>query len=88
MIFNLNAVFTTHILKVAPVRVSFSPGFPPGAGFPGEQSNEELTTLVKIGFSRLQSGARSTPEHSSPDCELAGAASAENSPRRGVPPKF
>jgi hypothetical protein len=62
MIFNLNAVFTTHVLKVAPIRVRFSPGFPPGAGFPGEQSHEELTTWVKTGFSRLQRGARSTPD--------------------------
>jgi hypothetical protein len=56
-------VFTTHVLKVTPIRVRFSPGFPPGAGFPGEQSHEELTTWVKPGFSRLQRGARSTLEH-------------------------
>jgi hypothetical protein len=35
-IFNLNVVFTTHVLKVAPIRVRFSPGFPPGGGFHGE----------------------------------------------------
>jgi hypothetical protein len=29
-IFNFNVVFTTHVLKVAPIRVRFSPGFPPG----------------------------------------------------------
>jgi hypothetical protein len=31
-IFNLNDVFTTNFLKVAQIRVRFSPGFPPGAG--------------------------------------------------------
>jgi hypothetical protein len=36
-IFNLNVVFSTHILKVAPIRVRFSPGFPPGGGFHGEE---------------------------------------------------
>jgi hypothetical protein len=36
-IFNLNVVFTTHVLKVAPIRVLFSLGFPPEAGFPGEE---------------------------------------------------
>jgi hypothetical protein len=60
--------------------VGFSPGFPQGAGFPGEQSHEELTTWVKTGFLRLQRGARSTPEDSSPDCEPAGAASVEKVP--------
>jgi hypothetical protein len=80
LIFNLNAVFTTHVLKVAPIRMHFSLGFPPGAGFPGEQSHEELTTWVKTGFSRLQRGARSMPEHSSPDCEPAGTASVEKVP--------
>jgi hypothetical protein len=34
-LFNLNVVFTTHILKMATIRVCFSPGFPPGAGFDG-----------------------------------------------------
>jgi hypothetical protein len=53
LIFNLNAVFTPHVLKVTPIHVRFSPGFPPGAGFPREQSHEELTTGVKTGFSRL-----------------------------------
>jgi hypothetical protein len=33
----LNVFFTTHFLKMAPIRVRFSPGFPPGAGFPGEE---------------------------------------------------
>jgi hypothetical protein len=36
-IFNLNVVFTTKFLKVAPICVLFSSGFPPGAGFPGEE---------------------------------------------------
>jgi hypothetical protein len=36
-IFNLNFVFTTNFLKMAPIRARFSPGFPPGAGLPGEQ---------------------------------------------------
>jgi hypothetical protein len=36
-IFNLNVVFTMNFLKVALIRVHFSPGFPPGAGFPGEE---------------------------------------------------
>jgi hypothetical protein len=36
-IFNLNVVFTMHFLKMAPIRVRFSPGLPPGAGFPGEE---------------------------------------------------
>jgi hypothetical protein len=34
-IFYLNVVFTTHVLKVAPISVLFSPGFPPGGGFHG-----------------------------------------------------
>jgi hypothetical protein len=36
-IFNLDVVFTTNFLKVAPIRVRLSPGVPPGAGFPGEE---------------------------------------------------
>jgi hypothetical protein len=36
-ILNLNIVFTTNILKMGPIPVRFSPGFLPGAGFPGEQ---------------------------------------------------
>jgi hypothetical protein len=35
--FNLNVVFTKHVLKVAPNRVRFTPGFPPGAGFHREE---------------------------------------------------
>jgi hypothetical protein len=34
---NLNVVFTTHVLKVAPNHVRFTPGFPPGAGFHREE---------------------------------------------------
>jgi hypothetical protein len=33
----LNVFFTAHFLKMAQIRVRFSPGFPPGAGFPGEE---------------------------------------------------
>jgi hypothetical protein len=36
-IFNLNVVFTTGFLKMAPIRVRFCPGFPPGGGFHGEE---------------------------------------------------
>jgi hypothetical protein len=36
-IFNLNVVFTTYFLKMAPIRVRFTPGFPPEAGFHGEK---------------------------------------------------
>jgi hypothetical protein len=36
-LFNLNVVFTTNFLKMAPNRVHFSLGFPPGAGFHGEE---------------------------------------------------
>jgi hypothetical protein len=37
-IFNINAVFTMKFLKVPLSQVRFSPGFPPGAGFPRDQS--------------------------------------------------
>jgi hypothetical protein len=36
-LFNLNVVFTMNFLKMAPIRVHFSPGFPPGAGFHREE---------------------------------------------------
>jgi hypothetical protein len=36
-LFNLNVIFTMNFLKMAPIRVRFSPGFPPGAGFHGEE---------------------------------------------------
>jgi hypothetical protein len=36
-LFNLNVVFTPNFLKMAPMRLRFSPGFPPGAGFHGEE---------------------------------------------------
>jgi hypothetical protein len=37
LLFNLNVVFTTNFLKMAPIRVRFSPVFPPGAGFHEEE---------------------------------------------------
>jgi hypothetical protein len=36
-LFNLNVVLTMNFSKMAPIRVHFSPGFPPGAGFHGEE---------------------------------------------------
>jgi hypothetical protein len=52
-IFNLNVVFTTDFLKMAPIRVRFSPGFPPGGGFHGEEFAlaclERSTRAVKNG---------------------------------------
>jgi hypothetical protein len=36
-IFYLNVVFTTDFLKMGLIRVRFSPGFPAGAGFHGEE---------------------------------------------------
>jgi hypothetical protein len=36
-LFNLNVVFTTHVLKMATIHVRFSPGFPPEAGFHREE---------------------------------------------------
>jgi hypothetical protein len=36
-IFNLNVVFSTDFLKMAPIRVRFSPGFSPGGGFHREE---------------------------------------------------
>jgi hypothetical protein len=36
-IFNLNVVFTTDFLKMVPIRVRFSLGFPRGRGFHGEE---------------------------------------------------
>jgi hypothetical protein len=36
-IFNFNVACTTDFLKMAPIRVRFSPGFPPGGGFHGEE---------------------------------------------------
>jgi hypothetical protein len=41
-LFNLNVVFTTNFLKMAPIRVRFSPGFPPGAEFHGEECSRVL----------------------------------------------
>jgi hypothetical protein len=52
-LFNLNVVFTMNFLKMAPIRVRFSPGFPPGAGFHGEEFAlacfERHTRAVKNG---------------------------------------
>jgi hypothetical protein len=51
-LFNLNVVFTTNFLKMAPIRVRFSPGFPPGAGFHGEEfavKNGAFSTEVFAG---------------------------------------
>jgi hypothetical protein len=36
-LFNLNVIFTINFLKMAPIRVCFSPGFPLGAGFHGKE---------------------------------------------------
>jgi hypothetical protein len=36
-LFNLNVVLTTNFLKMAPICVRFSPGFPRGAGFHREE---------------------------------------------------
>jgi hypothetical protein len=36
-IFNLKLILNSNILKMAFVRVHFSPGFPLGGGFPAEQ---------------------------------------------------
>jgi hypothetical protein len=49
------AIYTFRLIWITPrTCVRFSLGFPPGAGFPREQSHEELTTWVKTTFSRLQ----------------------------------
>jgi hypothetical protein len=37
-IFDFKIVFIWIFLKMAPIHVSFSPGFPPVAGFPREES--------------------------------------------------
>jgi hypothetical protein len=37
LILILNVFFTTRFLKVAPICVRLSMGFPPGAGFHGEE---------------------------------------------------
>jgi hypothetical protein len=34
---NLNVIFTKMFLKMGLIRVRFTPGFPPGAGFHGEE---------------------------------------------------
>jgi hypothetical protein len=53
--------------------------------------SSQLTTWGKNRFllsKLLQRGSRTTPEHSSPDCELHGAASAEKALRREAPLEF
>jgi hypothetical protein len=45
-IFNLNVGFTTDFLKMAPIRVRFSPGFPPGAGF----HERNLASMVRNNY--------------------------------------
>jgi hypothetical protein len=52
-LFNLNVIFTTNFLKMAPICVSFSSGFPPEAGFHREEFAlacfERHATAVKNG---------------------------------------
>jgi hypothetical protein len=72
-IFNLNVVFTTNFLKVAPIRVRFSPGFPPGAEFPGRnflhhayRTPEELLSGANFPqrlLQRVRSPERSAPAY-------------------------
>jgi hypothetical protein len=40
---NFKIVFIKNFLKMAHTRVHFSPGFPPGAGFPGEHVFREFS---------------------------------------------
>jgi hypothetical protein len=89
-IFDFKIFFIRNFLKMAPIRVRFSPGFLHEQDFPGSNLIR-ADHMGKNGFSQsnlLQRGARSTPEHSSLDCKPAGAASAENSPRKGAPLEF
>jgi hypothetical protein len=56
-IFNLNVVSQRILFKMGLIRVRFTPGFPPGAGFPGEEfaPAENSTRRGKLGdykFSR------------------------------------
>jgi hypothetical protein len=56
-IFNLNVVFTTNFLKMAPIHVRFSLGFPPGGGF----HREELALACFARHARVvKNGAFST----------------------------
>jgi hypothetical protein len=41
--FDFKIVFIKNFLKMAPTRVRFSPGFPPGAGLPGEHVFREFS---------------------------------------------
>jgi hypothetical protein len=65
--FILNVVFTLNFLKMA--RVHFSPGFPPGAGFPGEElalacfyTSEELISGAFFPWRLLQRSSESGEE--------------------------
>jgi hypothetical protein len=90
-IFYFKIVFIKNFLKMAPIRVCFSPGFLQEQDFLGSNLIRADHVGKKTSFSRsklLQCGTRSTPEHSSPDCEPARAASVENSPRKGAPLEF
>jgi hypothetical protein len=60
----LNVFFTTRFLKVAPMRVHFSPEFPPGAGFHGAEC------ALAPCWSREKTGAFS-PE-AAPACSHSG----------------
>jgi hypothetical protein len=47
---HLNEVLTLNFLKMASIRVRFSPGFHSGAGFPGENSGgAALRDAIYIG---------------------------------------
>jgi hypothetical protein len=72
---------------MAPIRVRFSPGFLQKQDFLGRNLIRADHLGKKPGF-RGANCSSVVPEHSSPDCEPARAASAENSPRRGAPPEF
>jgi hypothetical protein len=53
-IFNLNVVFTMNFLKMTLIRVCFCPGFPPGAGFPGEEFAPAWLYTVPKAFFRSE----------------------------------
>jgi hypothetical protein len=56
-LFNLNVVFTTNFFKMVPIRVRFSLGFPPGAGF----HREEFVLACFVRHARaVKNGAFST----------------------------
>jgi hypothetical protein len=41
--FDLKIVFIKNFLKMAPTRMHFNPGFPPGAGYLGEHVFHEFS---------------------------------------------